>query len=193
MAAANAQIGVAYAAFYPALTLSGSGGLESSTIQKLFEWPSRVWSVGPTLSETVYDGGLRRATANQYIATYNANLATYRQSVLTALQQVEDYLASVRLLSQQLLREQEAVDSAAKFLKLEQTRYDTGIDPYIDVVTAQTTLLSDRQTLTNLQVQQMTASVQLIQALGGGWDRSQLPTPVQVTERPTKSDTSIQH
>ena len=129
---------------------------------------------------------------NQYIATYNADLAAYRQSVLNAFQQVEDALAEVRILSQQILRQQEAVDSAQTFLKLEQARYDTGIDPYIDVVTAQTTLLSNQQTLANLQMQQMTASVQLIEALGGGWDRSQLPTPAQVTAKPTKAETTIQ-
>jgi NodT family efflux transporter outer membrane factor (OMF) lipoprotein len=193
MAAANAQIRVAYAAYYPALTLSATGGVESSAIKNLLSWPSRFWSVGPSVSETVYDGGLRRATVNQYIATYNADLAAYRQSVLTAFQQVEDYLAAVRILSQQILRQQEAVSSSRTFLTLEQARYDTGIDPYIDVVTAQTTLLANQESLTQIQIQEMTASVQLIEALGGGWDRSQLPTPAQVTEKPSKSETSIQH
>jgi NodT family efflux transporter outer membrane factor (OMF) lipoprotein len=193
IAAANAQIDVAYAAYYPALTLSASGGLESEAIKHLFDWPSRFWSVGPSFSETVYDGGLRRATVNQYIATYNANLAAYRQSVLTAFQQVEDYLAAVRLLSQQIRRQQEAVNYSQTYVNLEQSRYDTGIDPYIDLAAAQTTLLSNQQSLAYLQVQQMTASVQLIQALGGGWDRTQLPTPAQVTQKPTKSETSIQH
>jgi NodT family efflux transporter outer membrane factor (OMF) lipoprotein len=192
MAAANAQIGAARAAYYPALTISGTGGVESSAIKHLLDWPSRFWSVGPSISETVYDGGLRRATVNQYIATYNANIAAYRQSVLTAFQQVEDSLAEVRILSQQILRQQEAVDSSRMFLKLESTRYETGIDPYIDVVTAQTTLLNNQQSLTNLQVQEMTDSVQLIEALGGGWDRSQLPTPTQITQRPTKAETAIQ-
>ena len=145
MAAANAQIGVAYAAYYPTLTLSASGGVESSAIKNLLDASSRFWSVGPSLSETVYDGGLRRATVNQYIATYNADLAAYRQSVLTAFQQVEDALAEVRILSQQIQRQQEAVDSAETYLKLEQARYDTGIDPYIDLALAQTTLLSNQQ------------------------------------------------
>jgi NodT family efflux transporter outer membrane factor (OMF) lipoprotein len=193
MAAANAQIRVAYAAYYPALTLSATGGVESSAIKNLLTWPSRFWSVGPSVSETVYDGGLRRATVNEHIATYNANLAAYRQSVLTAFQQVEDYLAAVRILSQQILRQQEAVNSSRTFLALEQARYDTGIDPYIDVVIAQTTLLANRESLTQIQIQQMTASVQLIEALGGGWDRSQLPTPAQVTEKPSKTETVIQH
>jgi NodT family efflux transporter outer membrane factor (OMF) lipoprotein len=190
MAAANAQIGVAVAAFYPALTLSATGGMESSAIKHILDWPSRFWSVGPSISETVYDGGLRRATVNQYIATYNANVAAYRQSVLTAFQQVEDSLAAVRILSQQIRRQQEAVDSSQTFLRLELGRYETGIDPYIDVVTAQTTLLANQQSLATLEVQQMTASVQLIEALGGGWDRSQLPTPAQVTQKPSKAETA---
>jgi NodT family efflux transporter outer membrane factor (OMF) lipoprotein len=193
MAAANAQIGVAHAAFYPALTLSATGGVESSAIKNLLDWPSRFWSVGPSISETVFDGGLRRATVNQYIATYNANVAAYRQSVLVAFQQVEDSLAAVRILSQQILRQQEAVDSSQTFLRLELGRYDTGIDPYIDVITAQTTLLASQESLTELQVQEMTASVQLIESLGGGWDRSQLPTPAQITQKPLKSETAIQH
>jgi NodT family efflux transporter outer membrane factor (OMF) lipoprotein len=193
MAAANAQIGVAYAAYYPALTLSGSVGVESSSIQKLLEAASRYWSVGPAVSETIYDGGLRRATVNQYIATYNANLAAYRQSVVTAFQQVEDYLAAVRILSQQIKRQQDAVNYSQTYVKLEQNRYDTGIDPYIDLASAQITLFSNQQGLANLQVQEMTASVELIQALGGGWDRSQLPTPAQVTQKPTRAETTIQH
>ena len=193
MAASNAQIGVAKAAFYPNLDLSASAGLESSTFKHLFDWSSRVWSVGPSISETIYDGGLRRATVNQYIATYNANVAAYKQSVLNGLQQVEDALASVRILSDQIKHQQQAVDSAQVFLKLEQNRYDNGIDPYIDVITAQTTLLNDEQSLANLQVQQMTASVQLIEALGGGWDRSQLPSPQQVTARPSHAETAMDH
>jgi NodT family efflux transporter outer membrane factor (OMF) lipoprotein len=193
MAAANAQIRVAHAAYYPVLTLSATGGMESSAIKNILDWPSRFWSVGPSVSENVYDGGLRRATVNQYIATYNANLAAYRQSVLTAFQQVEDSLAAVRILSQQVLRQQEAVNSAQIFVKLELGRYDTGIDPYIDVITAQTTLLANQQSLTNLQVQEVTASVQMIEALGGGWDRSQLPTPDQVTQKPSKTEAVIQH
>jgi NodT family efflux transporter outer membrane factor (OMF) lipoprotein len=192
MAAANAEIGIAYAAFYPALTLSAEGGFESSTFKHLFDWPSRFWSIGPTINETIYDAGLRRATVNQFIFTYNADVASYRQTVLTAFQQVEDSLAEVRILSQQIKQQQEAEQSAELFVKLETARYETGIDPYIDVVTAQTTLLSDQQTLTSIQVEQMTASVQLIEALGGGWDRSQLPTPAQVSKKLAKDETTIE-
>ena len=192
MAAANAQIGIAYAAYYPSLSLSASYGYESTNFSHFFDLPSRFWSVGPTLSETVYDGGLRRATVNQFITTYNADVASYRQTVLTAFQQVEDSLASVRILSQQILRQEQAVKSSQEVLELETARYQTGVDPYLDVVTAQTTLLSNQQTLANLHVQEMTASVQLVEALGGGWDRTQLPTPADVSKKLDKSETTIQ-
>ncbi len=192
MAAANAEIGIATAAYYPDLTLSASGGFESSTFKHLFDWPSRFWSIGPTVSETVFDAGLRRATVNQFVEVYNANVATYRQTVLTGFQQVEDALASVRILSQQLIQQEQAVKSAEEFVSLETARYETGIDPYVDVVTAQTTLLTDQQAVATLHVQEMTASVQLIEALGGGWDRTQLPTPAQVSQKLTKAETTIQ-
>ena len=192
MAAANAEIGIATAAYYPDLTLSASGGFESSTFKHLFDWPSRFWSIGPTVSETVFDAGLRRATVRQFVEVYNADVASYRQTVLTGFQQVEDALSSVRILSQQLIQQQQAVTSAEEFVTLETARYQTGIDPYVDVVTAQTTLLTDRQAVATLRVQEMTSSVQLIEALGGGWDRSQLPTPAQVSEKLTKAETTVQ-
>jgi NodT family efflux transporter outer membrane factor (OMF) lipoprotein len=193
MAEANAQIGIARAAYFPNLTLSLTGGLEGSSFNHLFSWSSHVWSIGTSVSQTVFDAGLRRATVNQFIATYNAALAGYRQTVLNAFQQVEDSLAGVRILSRQVLREQEAVGSATTALKLELARWETGIDPYTDVVIAQTTLLSNQQTMVGTQITEMTAAVQLVLALGGGWDRSQLPTPEQVTKRPAKADTKIQH
>ena len=192
MAAANAQIGIAYAAFYPTLDLSAGGGFESSSFKHFFDWPSRFWSIGPTLSETIYDGGLRRATVNQFITTYNADVASYRQTVLTAFQQVEDSLASVRILSQQIIKQEQAERSSEEVLRLETARYETGVDPYLLVVTAQTTLLNNQQTLANLHVQEMTASVQLIAALGGGWDRSQLPSPAEVSKKLDKTETAIQ-
>ena len=192
MAAANAQIGIAQAAFYPTLTLSASGGLESSTFKHLLDWSSRFWSAGPAVSETIFDAGLRRATVNQYLATYNADVAGYRQTVLTAFQQVEDYLATLRILSDQIRQQEQAEQSARRFVELEMGRYETGIDPYVNVVTAQTTLLSDQQTLSSLRTQHMTASVQLIEALGGGWDVSQLPSPADVSKRISKSDPALQ-
>ena len=188
MALANAEIGIAVAAYYPALTITADAGLESSTFKHLFDLASRVWSVGPGVSETIFDAGLRRATVRQYVATYNANVAAYRQSVLIAFQQVEDYLAAVRILSQQIRQQEQAEKSAQRFVQLETGRYETGIDPYIDVVTAQTTLLSDQQTLTSLRTQTMEASVQLIEALGGGWDSSQLPTPGDVSKHLSDAD-----
>jgi NodT family efflux transporter outer membrane factor (OMF) lipoprotein len=192
MAAANAQIGIATAAFYPSLTLSAEAGFESSTFKHLLDWPSRFWSIGPSVNETIFDAGLRRATVNQYVFTYNADVASYRQTVLTAFEQVEDYLASVRILSKQIEQQQLAEKSAEKYVELETGRYKTGIDPYVNLVSAQLTLLSDQQTLTSLHTEQMTASVQLIEALGGGWDRSQLPSPGDVSKKIAKTDVSLQ-
>jgi NodT family efflux transporter outer membrane factor (OMF) lipoprotein len=192
LAAANAQIGIGYAAYYPSLTLSATGGYEASTWSKLFAWPSRFWSIGPSVSETFYDGGLRRATINQYIATYNADVASYRQTVLTAFQQVEDSMAGVRILTHEITQEQQAVASAQQYVTLETGRYETGVDPYLNVVSAQTTLLADQQTLVSLQMQQMVDAVELVQALGGGWDRSDLATTKQVSQKPTKAETTIE-
>ncbi|MGO8793878.1 MAG: efflux transporter outer membrane subunit [Candidatus Sulfotelmatobacter sp.] len=192
MAAANASIGIAYAAYYPNLTLTGQAGFESSAFHNLLSWPSRFWSVGASFPETIFDAGLRRATVQQYVATYNADLAAYRQTVLNAFQQVEDGLAEVRLLSKEIQQEAEAVKSAELQVKIEQSRYETGIDPYINLLIAQTTLLANQQTLNNLQVEQMTYAVALIESLGGGWDRSQLPDVQQVTSKPPASDTAIQ-
>ncbi len=192
MAAANASIGIARAAYFPVLSLTAEGGFESSSIGNWLSWPSRFWSVGSSLSETIFDAGLRRATVQQYVATYNADLAAYRQTVLTAFQQVEDALAEVRILSKEIQQEQQAVNSAQTYLKLEEARYETGIDPYIDVLIAQNTVLADLETLNNLQVQEMTSAVGLVQALGGGWDSSQLPSPAQVAEKPASTQTSIE-
>jgi NodT family efflux transporter outer membrane factor (OMF) lipoprotein len=192
MAEGNAAIGIAYAAYYPTLTLNAEGGFESSSFSHWLSWPSRFWSVGSSVSETIFDAGLRRATVQQNIAAYNSDLAGYRQTVLTAFQQVEDALAEVRILSKQIQQEQQSVNSAQTFLQLEQGRYETGIDPYVDVLIAQTTVLADQQTLNGLQIQQMTSAVALVEALGGGWDRSQMPSPPQVTQKPPKSDTTIE-
>lgn len=192
MAEANAQIGVAYTAYYPSLTLSASGGTEASGLAQLLKWSSRFWSVGGSLSEEIYEGGLRRATVNQYVATYNADVANYRQTVLTAFQQVEDYLASVRIYSKQIEQEKDVVASALQAVNLELARYETGIDPYVDVVTLQTTLLTNQQALASLQINQMISAVELVQALGGGWDTSQLPNAAQVTAKPSAAETKIQ-
>jgi len=192
MAAANAQIGIAYAAYYPNLSFSPAGGFQSSTWTHLVDWPSRFWSIGPTVSETVFDAGLRRATVHQYTAVYNANLAAYRQTVLAAFQQVEDALATLRILTQQIQQQHDAVESARLALDLEMSRYQEGIDPYLDVVIQQNTLLAAQQVLAQIEIQRTTASVQLIEALGGGWDNTQLPTPQQVTAQPEKAATTLQ-
>jgi len=188
MAAANAQIGIATAAYYPNLSLTANAGFESSALNNLLTWPSRFWSVGASLSETIYDAGLRRATVQQYVAAYNADVAGYRQTVLTAFQQVEDNLAAERIMSKEIEQQEQAVESAKKYLELALARYETGVDQYLTVLTAQTTLLADQQQLSTLRTQSMTASVQLIEALGGGWDVSQLPTPAQVSEKVSKTD-----
>lgn len=193
LAEANATIGIGYGAFFPAVTLSATGGFQASRFSHWFDWPSRFWSIGPSLSETIFNGGLYRAELEQYTATYNADVANYRQTVLTAFQQVEDYLAATRILSQQVLKQQEAVDSAQTYLKLETGRYETGLDPYINVMVAQTTFLSAQQTLAGLHMQEMTASIELIQALGGGWDNGQLPTPTQVSQKAPKGTYVLQH
>jgi NodT family efflux transporter outer membrane factor (OMF) lipoprotein len=183
MAQANAQIGVAKAAYYPTVTLSASGGFESTSISKWFTWPSRFWSVGPTASETLFDAGLRRSTVEQFRAQYDASVANYRQSVLVAFQQVEDNLAALRVLSEEIQQQGEAVKSAQRVVTLATDRYRLGIDPYLNVIVAQASLLTNQQTDVSLRVQQITASVQLMEALGGGWDASMLPTPQQIISR----------
>src|SRR5580700_2222095 len=192
MAAANAHIGIAVAAYYPNLALTGDAGFSSSSIKNLLTLPSGFWSVGPTVSETIFDAGLRRATVNQFVAVYNSDVANYRQNVLTAFQQVEDAMAAVRILSKQIQQQVDAEKSAERYLELARARYFTGVDTYLNVLVAQTTLLSDQQTLASLRTQAMTASVQLIEALGGGWDRSQLPTPAEVSRKVTKSEIESQ-
>ena len=192
LAEANATIGVGYGAFFPQVTISASGGLESSALTSLFLWPSRVWSIGTAVSQTLFNGFLYRAELHQYEAQYNADLANYRQVTLTAFQQVEDNLAATRVYSQQIIRQQKAVKDAQDYLDLEMVRYNTGVDPYVDVVVAQNTLLANRETLNALEVEEMTSSVQLVQALGGGWDRTQLPTPAQAGAKTTKADYQLQ-
>ena len=180
VAEANATIGIGYGAFFPSITLSAGGGFESSTLTHLFDWPSRFWSMGPSISETIFNGWLYRAELHQYEAQYNADVATYRQTCLAAFQQVEDALVATRNYSQQIIQQQEAVKSAQQYLDLEMERYHTGVDPFVNVTIAQTTLLGAQNSLNTLQVEQMLSAVTLVESLGGGWDRSQLPAPEQV-------------
>ncbi len=180
VAAANARIGVARAAYYPNVTLSAAAGLGSTSIVDWFTWPSRFWSVGPTLSETLFDAGLRKSTMQQFQALYDQSVANYRQTVLTAFQQVEDNLAALRILSTEIRQQDAAIQSAQRNLQVANDRYRAGIDPYLNVITAQTTLLSSQQAAVGLRREQITDTVQLIEALGGGWDASQLPKPQQL-------------
>jgi NodT family efflux transporter outer membrane factor (OMF) lipoprotein len=169
VAEANTQIGIARTAYYPTLTLDGSAGVLSTTLTNLFTWPSRVWSLGPTLIQTIFDGGLRNATVRQYQAAYDQSVAGYRQTVLTAFQQVEDNLAAVRLLGDVIVQQDSAVDAQRRATREAEVRYRAGLDPYLNVTVAQTTLLGYEQTAVTLRMQQTLASVQLIKALGGAW------------------------
>jgi NodT family efflux transporter outer membrane factor (OMF) lipoprotein len=191
LAQANALIGVEKAAYYPTLTLAATGGLESSSLATLFSLPSLFWTLAASASETLFDGGLRGATVAQYTALYQADVAAYRQTVLTAFQQVEDYVATLRVLSQQSARQEVAVKAAQRYVDIATAQYQTGLGPYLNVTTAQTILLGDQQTLVTLRVSEMTAAVQLIQALGGGWDVHQLPAASEITsEKAARSPSS---
>ena len=174
VAKANAQIGVARASWFPTISLSGSAGYQSSSLGNLLTPPNFFWSVGAALAETLFDGGRRKASTDQTWANYQATVANYRQTVLTAFEEVEDNLAALRLVSQELEQQDAAVKSSQRYLALATDRYKLGIDSYLNVITAQTTWLSNQRTAVSLRMQQMTASVQLIKALGGGWDASQL-------------------
>jgi NodT family efflux transporter outer membrane factor (OMF) lipoprotein len=180
MAQANAQIGIATAAYYPTVTLSAMLGLESTSAATWFTWPSRFWSVGPALAQTLFDAGLRHATVQQFRGAYDQTVANYRLAVLTGFQQVEDNLAALRILSLEIQQQDTAVRSAERNLKVATDRYKLGIDPYLNVITAQTLLLGAKETAVGLRNQQITASVQLIEALGGGWGKSQLPSGQQL-------------
>jgi NodT family efflux transporter outer membrane factor (OMF) lipoprotein len=175
VASANAQIGVAKSAYYPVIGLTGSGGFESSSITTLLQGPSGFWSVGLSALGTIFDGGRRHALTDQARAAYDFQVATYRESVLTAFQQVEDNLAAVRILENEAKVQDEAVAAAERSLDLSITRYKGGVTSYLEVTTAQTAALSDQVTAVNILGRRMANTVLLIQALGGGWDRSSLP------------------
>ena len=180
VAEANAEIGVTKAAFFPSLVLSATGGFESTSIASWFTWPARFFSLGPTLSQTLFDKGRRKAANEVARAQYEGTVANYRQTVLTSFQEVEDNLAALRILSRELDEQNDAVASAQRALSLATERYKSGIDSYLNVITAQATLLNNQRTAVNLEAQQMTASVELIKALGGGWNASELPTQKQL-------------
>jgi NodT family efflux transporter outer membrane factor (OMF) lipoprotein len=182
VAAANEQIGIAIAAYYPTLTLSASGGFEATDIAKWFSLPSRFWSLGAGMSQVVFEGGKRRAQVKMTEAEYDATVANYRQSVLTAFQQVEDNLAALRILAQESIAVDQAVKAAEDSLKIATYQYKAGTVNYLTVITAQAAALANEKTAVDLLARRLTASVLLVQALGGGWDAKTIPTAGELTQ-----------
>jgi outer membrane protein TolC len=175
MASANAQIGVAKAAYYPLVNLTASGGLESGSITTLVQGPSALWSVGASALVTVFDVGRRRAVTDQALQGYDYTVASYRQTVLTGFQQVEDNLAALRILEHEAAVQNTAVQAAQRSLELSNIRYTGGVTSYLEVTVAESAALSDEVTAVNILGRRMANTVLLIQALGGGWSSSDLP------------------
>ncbi len=176
VAAANAQIGVAQAAYFPTLSLSASGGYAGSEIAHLISLPNRFWSIGASLLETLFSGGKRRAAVELAKAAYDVNVAVYREQVLTAFQEVEDNLTSLSFLTEEAAQQGAASEAALRLLALSENRYQGGITSYLEVVIAQTAALSSQRSLVELQTRRMTTSVTLVKAVGGGWRESDLPS-----------------
>jgi NodT family efflux transporter outer membrane factor (OMF) lipoprotein len=183
VAAANANVGIAETAYYPTLTLSASAGFLSPSLQTLFTWAARSWSAGPSVSETLFDFGRRGAQVENAKAAYDSTIAAYRQTVLAAFQEVEDDLASLRYIAEESEQQAEAVAAARKSLDLELARYKAGTDSYLSVITTQEILLGDEQTAVTLLQRRLTSAVDLVKALGGGWDASTLPSGDQIRSR----------
>ena len=176
VASANALIGVAKAAYFPTLSLTGTAGVESALIGELLALPSRVWSIGPALVETIFDGGRRRSLTDQAVANYDETVAAYRQSALTAFQDVEDNLAELRVLGDEATEASAAAAAASRALGLANAQYAAGIVSYLQVITAQTAALATELTEVQIRTRRMTASVLLVKALGGGWSDADVPT-----------------
>ena len=174
MAAANAQIGVAEAAYYPTIRLSASTGLDASNILDVMSWPARFWSVGPAVSEALFDGGLRKAQSRQAVAAYDQTVAAYRQTVLTAFQEVEDNLAALRVLAEEAGVQDSAVAAARQTVDVIENQYQSGTVAYLNVISSQTAVLANERTALNIQGNRLTASVLLIKALGGGWNTADM-------------------
>ena len=188
VAAANAQIGVAKVAYFPQLALTGAGGFESGAITTLLQGPSGAWAFGASALETVFDGGQRHAVSAESVASYNATVAAYRETVLTAFQNVEDSLAALRILSQEAGKQDIAVRAGQRTVALSLDEYKGGLVDYLQVLNSQATELTDELTAVNILGRRTVATVQLIQAIGGGWNRSQLPSPAQVSEKLSAAD-----
>jgi NodT family efflux transporter outer membrane factor (OMF) lipoprotein len=175
VAEANEQIGIAKAAYFPTVALGASAGFEGASIAKWLQWPSLLWSVGASLTQTLFDAGRRNATSEAAIANYDALVATYRQTTLTAFQQVEDNLAALRVLMREAEEQRRAVAAAQESLQLATNRYEGGVDTYLLVITAQTIALTNELNAVNILLRRMNASALLIKAIGGGWDVASLP------------------
>ncbi len=175
VAAANAQIGVATAAFFPRLLLAATGGYGSSTLTNFFSLPNLFWSVGASLAETLFDGGKRRAVTEQARASYDASVAVYRLDVLSAFQDVEDNLAALRILAEEARQQAAAVEAAERSLTIARNRYEAGVTTYLEVITAQSAALTDERAAIEILTRRLTAAVNLVKALGGGWQTSDLP------------------
>jgi NodT family efflux transporter outer membrane factor (OMF) lipoprotein len=182
-AAANQQIGIAKAAFYPTLTFAASAGVEATNVLNWLTWPARFWTLGPQLAQILFDAGKRTAQVAQAQAGYDATAAAYRQTVLTAFQQVEDNLSALRILAAESAVLQQAVRSAERSVTVSTAQYKAGTASYLQVITVQTIALQDERSALDVQTRRMTASVLLIQALGGGWDASRLPTVEDVADK----------
>jgi NodT family efflux transporter outer membrane factor (OMF) lipoprotein len=175
VAEANDQIGIARTAFYPSLVLGASGGFTGTSIADWFNWPSRMWAVGSQMSQTIFDAGRRRAVSESATANYDGTVASYRQTTLTAFQEVEDNLAALRILETESEQQQQTTASASESLQLFTNRYEGGVDNYLQVITAQTVLLTNQRNDIDIMRRRIDASVLLVKAIGGGWDTTQLP------------------
>jgi NodT family efflux transporter outer membrane factor (OMF) lipoprotein len=175
--AANAQIGIAIAAYYPTINITGNGGFESKNAGTLIQGPSSLWSLGGSAVELLFDAGRRHALTEEAKHGYEVNVANYRETVLQAFQEVEDNLSGLRILNSESAAQQRAVESARRSLLISTNRYKGGVTTYLEVITAQATQLANERTAADITTREFAASVQLVKALGGGWDNTKLPTP----------------
>lgn len=187
VASANAQIGLAKLAYYPVINLVASGGFDSAGLGTLFQGPSAIWAIGASAAQTIFDGGRRRAISDEAKAGYDYSVANYRETALAAFQQVEDNLASLRILENEATVQATAVDAAKRSLALSETRYEGGVTSYLEVITAQNAALTNEVTAVNILGRQMASAVLLIEALGGGWDRASIPQHPECCRKQTST------
>jgi NodT family efflux transporter outer membrane factor (OMF) lipoprotein len=185
VAAANARVGIATAGFFPRVLLAASAAFQNTSLGSLFSAPSRIWSIGPSLVETLFDGGKRRAALEQARASYDASVAQYRQTTLGAFQEIEDDLAAQRILATEAGQQAVATAAADRLVTIARNRYDGGITTYLEVVTAEVSALNNHRATVQLLVRRMSASVDLVKALGGGWTEASLPARADVLSAPS--------